>query len=93
MASDKYPPCELHEIINCGLCKPRPVSPVPFQRKPLFRRGAGEAKSITAKFDGLCASCGEDIDAGVDMIRLDEDLDEWVHARCHPSSLYGEERY
>lgn len=37
---------------------------------------------ILAQYDGWCPECGEQIEAGVDMIVCDDDDGQWVHADC-----------
>jgi hypothetical protein len=44
--------------------------------------------AFTARHDGRCSMCGEDITAGVDRIRRDES-GNWGHARCVPCRQHG----
>lgn len=36
---------------------------------------------VAAGFDGECVECGEDIEAGQDIL-YDSDEDGWAHAEC-----------
>lgn len=41
-----------------------------------------DRQQVTAKFDGLCLACGEDIEGGVDQLVYDDAEDAWCHAEC-----------
>jgi hypothetical protein len=41
-----------------------------------------------AQFDGVCGSCGGEIEGGVDEIAWSDD-DGWVHTECHPETEWA----
>lgn len=74
-------PCELHEIINCGVCKPKPKpeTPIVSSGSGKFRGPAAPTnpdRFIEAKFDGWCLYGEHPIEAG-DMITRSPDDQGW----------------
>ncbi len=73
--------CEPHELAWCSICKPKAKAPPAPSTggAPRFRQVS--ALGILATYDGVCVECDDEILAGVDNIRRDQD-GNWIHEAC-----------